>query len=330
MVKNVIYTAFGILLSFAIAIGGWVLTSRLIGRESARLLDASTAFTVDIPAIELAHHYDSEAPPILDKRAITSILHNWENMGVNRWHEPAPGQITMEQAIVAAREWVSFLQSYQLLPLDMGFTSQMAFLSQNIDPMDSFLPLEYSYWTVNFGSDEVSLHMQINAVTGQVWTTEVTLAQYQIMWTNTLHTNLDEMQAALTAYVALLGMDAGLEDARHYLLQRQDWLVNERGRVALLEDPPWEVVSDEGGAVSFEAAWVLPPTEPTEGRPPTIVLEPPPLIMLPAELRRRKTIAFPFEDGELAAVISVFGIPDIEGGMHFDMMSIGLSVGMVD
>lgn len=328
--KTLLLTTLGILLSFTIAIGGWQLTNRLINMESDRLLGTATAFAVDMPAIPLsdAPLEEDNAPRTLDERAITSILHNWADRGVNRWHEPAPGQITMEQVILTAREWVVFLQNYNLLPENISFTSQVAFLSQNTGPMDSFLPQEYSYWTVNFGSDDIHLYMQVNAVTGQVWATEVTLAHYLRMWERSHHISHDEMQGALTAYMALLGIDGALDGALDYLLFQQDWFVDEQGAIVLVENPPWEIVSDERATVTFEnAAWVLPPTPPTEGEHAVTVLEPPRIIVLPPEFRRRKSIAYPFGDGELTAVISVFGMPDFEDGVHFDWLTIGLSVG---
>ena len=276
MIKSIGLTALGLFLAFAIAIGGWVFTNRLINREADRLLSAATTFTVDTPAILLhSAPLADDMPPMLDKQAITSIMRNWEVMGVNRWHEPAPGQMSMEQAIGVAREWVAFLQNYNLLPQSIGFTSQMAFLSQNTDPMDNFLPAEYSYWTVSFSSDEKTIQMRVNAVTGQVWTTEVTLWQHQVMWSTTHHISRDEMQDALMAYVALLGMDAPL-DGGDYLLSRQNWVVDEQGAIVFVENPPWvlSAEADEGTTVAFEdVMWVLPPTAPTEGREAVVVPE---------------------------------------------------------
>ena len=345
--KTLLLTTLGILLSFAVALGGWQLVNRLIGMESDRLLGTPTTFAVDMPDMPLSDTSlaEDDAPHTLDKAAITSILRNWEDMGFNRWHEPAPGQITMEQAILTAREWVAFLQSYNLLPADIGFTSQVAFLSQNTDPMGSFLPLEYSYWTVNFGSDDIHLHMQMNAVTGQVWTTEVTVADYRRMLERSYHLSHDEMQDALTAYMALLGMDGALDTAHDYLLFQQDWFFDRQGAMVLVENIPWVArAGTDGVEVFFEnsndrtrentrentredTVWVSPPT--VAGEAITAVETPPTPVFGPlTDFRRRVSIAYPIGDDELMAVISVFGMPDFDNGVYFNWLTIGLATGI--
>jgi len=108
MFKKNILTAVGIILSFAIAAGGWVVTSSLIDRESYRLLSGTTSFLVDIPTIELSHsdeemNYQNISLSLTDEEMI-SVLQNWELTDSIRLHEPAPGQIDMETAIMTGQE----------------------------------------------------------------------------------------------------------------------------------------------------------------------------------------------------------------------------------
>ncbi|MCL2405353.1 MAG: hypothetical protein FWC92_07380 [Defluviitaleaceae bacterium] len=178
MVKRIAFTAAGIALSLAIAIGGWVITSRLMDIESNRLLSATMTFSVDTPFIE--YDNDSNYPVRLTDQEIVSIVSNWEALRHReptvrrRLHEPAAGQINMEQAVIAARMGVDFLREHGILPEEMlSFNDIRAYLGQNITYEGEFLPLEYSYWNVYFFNDYMEVLMSINAVTGQVWHIEI-------------------------------------------------------------------------------------------------------------------------------------------------------------
>ena len=202
MIKKYALTAVGMILAFAIAIGGWALTSRLIDIESDRMLYASMSFPVEtpaLPAIEPMHtHDDNEEthavePLSLTNDEIVSIIRNWnwiEHLGNRspitgmwqesayaRWHEPSAEQINMTQAIEAARDMLAFLHERNIIPRMPFHTGANASLRQNVPPDDPFLPPGYSFWTVNFTNDFVDLRFLINALTGEVWDVEITLWQ---------------------------------------------------------------------------------------------------------------------------------------------------------
>lgn len=214
VIKKYVFTVMGIVLSFIIAVGGWVVTSRLIDMESDRLLSGTTSFMVDIPTIEVTHVDEESGYPTirlsLTEDEMVSILQNLELTDNRRMHEPAPGQIDMEQAIAAGRAGLAFLHGHNILPDEMlGFNYVRAMLSQNVSQDGQFFPLTYSFWQVTFLNDDIDIGMTINAVTGQVWGIEILTRQpaYMIspVFERMLHINIDEVEYLLSAF--LLNLD---------------------------------------------------------------------------------------------------------------------------
>ncbi|MCL2593642.1 MAG: hypothetical protein FWD82_09810 [Defluviitaleaceae bacterium] len=185
MSKRNIFTVIGLVLSFVIATGGWLLTSRLMNIQSERLLSGATSFLVNTPVAEPIHVNNSDYPNrqrMLLEHEIVSVLQNWSFLRGTQLHEPAIGQISMEQAIIAAREGIVFLRDHGILPEELlTFNDTRAYLSQNIDSglsLEPLLPIEYSYWTVSFSGNYLTAFVTINAVTGQIW--GISVATFEI------------------------------------------------------------------------------------------------------------------------------------------------------
>jgi len=176
MNKRNLFTIFGIILSFAIAIGGWIVIRELLDTQSNMLLSTTTYVSVDIPVFE-TEYVSNDTSLGLTEGEMISILRNWENTDTMRMHEPAAGQITMEQAFEAAREGMVFLHEQNILSPMIFHSPTRADLRQNIAPDQPFRPLRYSYWTVYFASEYFVVQFIINAVTGHVWRIEVDVIQ---------------------------------------------------------------------------------------------------------------------------------------------------------
>ena len=188
MSKQKIITVAGIALSFAIATGGWALTSTMINRKSDALLSVSgttwinapDARPVAIPGQSVIEDNPSDTLSMLTEREMLSVLANWNSPGRERPHEPTAEQINMEEAIAigeAALAYFNFIPANQLV---FDRTKTTAFLCQNIPSgrNGQFLDPIYSYWAVTFTIDGVSrwgASMMINAVTGQVWKIDIML-----------------------------------------------------------------------------------------------------------------------------------------------------------
>ena len=173
------FTAMGIFISFAIAIGGWIITSRLMDIRSDMLMTTTGVTPIAMPVAAQPPLGDTDeniyVRPLLTEDEIASILQNWEAIGREIPHEPTAEQITMEEAINIAQDWLNLISvEFQLFGYMDYFESPTARLSQNQQRGGPpFLPPSYSYWTVQFNSPLMRATMIINAVEGQVWKTEI-------------------------------------------------------------------------------------------------------------------------------------------------------------
>jgi len=317
MSRRAVYTATGIILSFAIAIGGWVATSRLIDMESDRLLSASASFSVDMPvaAEPLSADEDDDNPYItfgLTDNEIVSVLRNWELTHYRRPHEPAPGQIDMTTAIISGRAGINFLEEQNILPPGgMDFDHTGAFLSQNVPRGEDFLPLIYSYWTVFFSNENVSVNMTINAVTGQIWEIELVVRSWRIpgsIMPFSLSANRDDITNALSVFMSNLDIQP-VDGTMHGLLYPFDFEFDERGNALV----------------------------PLEGRDPDapLVLFPPPGRNIDTEIADLFRWLWYFENGLMVghsiaegnARAEVLADGSIPGGvLHFNRLHIRLTV----
>lgn len=234
MNKQNIFTLIGIVLSFAIAIGGWVFISGLIDIRSDMLMSASGVSPILMP-LQLPGTDDTvEEPiytrPLLSEQEIVSILRNKNAPGREIPHEPTNEQINMEQAIIIGQSWLSFIgqQLYTHEEL-FNFSDVMARLSQKQQRGgDGLLSPEYSFWTVAFSGRYINATLLINATEGQVWKTEIFLTPVATPYTRDMYlytitnpewerasnviyfeTTIADMNNMLAEFVNIINVDAG-------------------------------------------------------------------------------------------------------------------------
>ena len=233
MNRRVIYTIFGIVLAFAIAAGGWVLTGRLIETRSYALMsEAGTALANAPPALmppvlpSSADEADSPegeaagehgAVHMLSVQEIVSIIQSREMRSRDRPHEPTVDQISMGQAIDIGRGRLQSLYRRGLIELEMlDATQTNAFLSQRIPPdQDEFLDPMYSFWTVTFSGNNMRSTLLINALTGQVWSYEIllqTVSNLNVM-------PVDEAADILYEFLSDIGIPGCEESARAVVMR---------------------------------------------------------------------------------------------------------------
>ena len=90
-------------------------------------------------------------------------------------HEPAVGQITMEEAIASGENWLVEMDFWKRQ--NPEFLSRRASLRVKADLSTLEVPMEswYSFWTVRFSNEYLYADLSINAVTGKVWDAEISL-----------------------------------------------------------------------------------------------------------------------------------------------------------
>lgn len=98
-------------------------------------------------------------------------------------HEPAAGQIGMEEAIAAGEDWLvemGFLEGAEgetETAKDRTALYRRATLGVKTDLKKLEVPMEswYSFWTVRFSNEYLYADLSVNAVTGKVWDAVISL-----------------------------------------------------------------------------------------------------------------------------------------------------------
>ena len=214
MRKKNIRTVIGVTLSIAIAIGGWFLTSNLIEIKLDKLIPITlhvATNTLDNTPADMTsiipNNTEDDFTPAqynLYENEIVSILENWDSSGRETPHEPTSEQLNMEQAIETGKEWLHFISGLHIFPDEwLHFSDARAYLFQNVltEQNGGLLPPVYSYWKVTFTNESMNINMVINAVTGQVWKTDM----------NTFEDNInisdDDMINTLNAFTSALAIN---------------------------------------------------------------------------------------------------------------------------
>jgi len=139
---------------------------------------------------------------------IYNVLLNWESTGSERAHEPTDTQLSMEQAIEAAKSSLDYFGEQGIIPvgiIDQGTEKINAYLCQNqtTGQASQFLDPIYSYWTVVLDGENTHATLVLNAMAGQVWKAEMAFSRPEVF--------LGDHDAikALDAFVSYLGMARG-------------------------------------------------------------------------------------------------------------------------
>lgn len=187
MIKQRIFTVLGIAFSLLIVFGGWKLTSNLLLHHETKLLLAVKSVKVISPVSTPETPSSETNYPTLTESELYKVLNLWELGTGEIPHEPRAGQLTMEQAITAGKEGLTFFSEYGMLTSELtAFKKTNAYLCESKLDSPQLIPIYqemepedirsneelapfYSYWTVSFSSDNVNATLIINAATGQIW-----------------------------------------------------------------------------------------------------------------------------------------------------------------
>ncbi|NLK51591.1 MAG: hypothetical protein GX295_03980 [Syntrophomonadaceae bacterium] len=232
MNKQDIYTTVGVAFSLMIAFCGWILTNTLLDKQETVLL--SVTGSIHAPSVlgttaGTGNDANSNSTPKIKTELITDetkleegvmakILANWNAPKSHaRPHEPVEGQLSMEQAITAAKNGLSHFNTHGIIPPELlkdEFTRTNASLWENQPAIKENqsdtrvkvsmeLPPEYSYWAITFGNEKMSVQLTLNAVTGAIWRADI--FSYQA---GTIFANLDVVEM-VEIYAAYLGLNGG-------------------------------------------------------------------------------------------------------------------------
>lgn len=167
---------------------------------------------------------DGEESRLLTEEQMADVIRYRNHCEGEFLHDPAKGQITMEQAIASGEDWL----------VEMGFAEEMegivdgkedsggrkrigfgepesvvllrrASLGTKTPENGLQIPIAsyFSFWTVRFYNKYMYVSLSVNAVTGKVWDAEITL------FGNMAYSHSTEK---LVLFVKLAGVQAQMED----------------------------------------------------------------------------------------------------------------------
>ena len=108
---------------------------------------------------------------------VEDILSCWNNRTGVTVHNPVTGQITMEEAIKEGKKWLVEMEigenesegtAAYSVSATLGIATQKVSVGAQSEPY-------YSFWTVQFSGSSMNAVLYLNAVTGKVWSADITL-----------------------------------------------------------------------------------------------------------------------------------------------------------
>lgn len=188
MNKGKIYTLLVFSLSFTVVIGGWFLTKGMLNSKETETLDVKGQVFVDVSEADktgsdttVQGDFEGE---VLSEETMAEVLAVWEAGGREVYHEPMAGQMNMEQAIKAGRDWINTLTENNILPVDLlecSFESINAVLC-TLDSQASLERSLISYWTVTYKENDMEIILRIHAASGQVWKADISMSEDKMLY----------------------------------------------------------------------------------------------------------------------------------------------------
>lgn len=187
MSKGKIDTLILFFISFCVVIGGWFLTKRLLERRKEEFLNGAGQIALQQSESSLlaesGQNIAAEGTPsenefykeALSETMTEMILITWESGGYKLPCEPGEGQMNMEQAIIAGRDWIANLAERGILPAYLKEGSfdktDAAFYTLNTEV--SFEKALLNFWEITYTEGDVKITLTIHEVSRQVWKADI-------------------------------------------------------------------------------------------------------------------------------------------------------------
>ncbi len=183
MNKSYKYTILTLFLALVFAFGSMAGMNLILRAKERQLLTERGRAIVEVPVrswqgqddgIEGGNGENSQEGYVLTVEQMEDVISGWdERMTVI--HPPVDGQISMEEAMKAGEEWLTEMGMVE--NMDAEAYSMYARLSVAVQKQSVEAQLEpyYSFWFVRCSGQSMMAFLYINAVTGKVWSADITL-----------------------------------------------------------------------------------------------------------------------------------------------------------
>lgn len=180
------YTLLTLLAAFAFIVGSMAGMNFILDIREAHLLKGSGEVVMESPILAWQGYGDSaEDKPEEDVGAVRQALtieqiedavKSWNSRRGVILHNPVEGQISMEEAIAAGKEWLVKMGIWEE-GQNSAVKATLGVGARETNTMKVQLESYYSFWTLQFASENGSCHiiLYLNAITGGVWGAEITM-----------------------------------------------------------------------------------------------------------------------------------------------------------
>lgn len=116
---------------------------------------------------------------MLSDEQMEDAINSWNNRDGEIIHDPVEGQVSMQEAIKVGENWL--IQMGMIVgegqEVEEIIYSVNALLSVGVENKSTNKKLDpyYSFWTVQLSGQNLNAVLYLNAVTGSVWSAEITL-----------------------------------------------------------------------------------------------------------------------------------------------------------
>lgn len=190
MNKTYKYTILTLFLTIIFVIGSMEGMSLVLRARERQFLSESGRVVVEAP-VRAWQEQDSSMEAenldnsikegyVLTAEQMEEVIRQWGGRMAVTVHNPVNGQISMAEAVKAGEEWLAEMgMEGNGQEKDMGSNFMNAMLGVAVQNPSTETPLEpyYSYWIMQFSDQSMKAVLYLNAVTGQVWSAEITLLE---------------------------------------------------------------------------------------------------------------------------------------------------------
>ena len=183
MKKTYKYTFLTMFLSLTFIFGSMAAMNFILYIRENQLLSESGMTVVESPVRpwqgweDQTNEKDEQERYSLTTVQVRDAMESWSKRLGETLHDPVEGQVSMEEAVQEAEDWLISMGIGESLGADNGLKFVKGALGIGIQRGASKVQLEpyYSFWTVHFSGSYTDAVLYLNAVTGRLWRAEVIL-----------------------------------------------------------------------------------------------------------------------------------------------------------
>lgn len=174
VVKPTVWLIFTLFLAAACILLSMFFVRKLVKARENRLLAGKGTIRQDSP-ISGGFTNEKGEKPTLTAEEIQEIMKNWMNRSGLIVHEPAEGQITMDEAVKAVNGWLPKMGLSEGILSGNSSVYSSLYIARRKGEKPELLSPTHSFWEVVVNGEELAGTFYVNAVTGQIFEAHVTL-----------------------------------------------------------------------------------------------------------------------------------------------------------